>query len=191
MRWKVGREIERKGWGRVTALPPTEQARLTKQHLERKWGVEFPNTGFCNFVKFSIIRHVELDWTELPKRWQEQAALVIAWFEMAGFNRHGNTTSAGNNTHRKNTLGPVVAELQSDLDALAAGGEGVFIKSSVFIKGHGLALTSLRALISTSKVEPDDWVASGIGDLLHFQTAAKRLETRYQVPASAGIEPER
>jgi hypothetical protein len=49
-----------------------EQARLTKRHLEDKWGVEFPNTGFCNFVKFSIIRHVALDWTQLPSRWVEQ-----------------------------------------------------------------------------------------------------------------------
>ena len=31
-----------------------EQARKTKQHLETKWGVQFPNTGFCNFVKFSV-----------------------------------------------------------------------------------------------------------------------------------------
>lgn len=45
-----------------------EQARQTKQHLERKWGVEFPNTGFCNFVKFSVIRHVNMDWADLPPR---------------------------------------------------------------------------------------------------------------------------
>eukprot|EP00962_Isochrysis_galbana_P020254 scaffold5907_cov120-Isochrysis_galbana.AAC.9 len=37
---------------------PSLQARRTKQHLETKWGVQFPNTGFCNFVKFSVIRHV-------------------------------------------------------------------------------------------------------------------------------------
>ena len=64
-----------------------EQARLTKRHLEAKWGVEFPNTGFCNFVKFSIIRHVSLQWTDLPTRWVDQASLLVAWFEMVGFNR--------------------------------------------------------------------------------------------------------
>ena len=64
-----------------------EQARKTKQHLEGKWGVQFPNTGFCNFVKFSIMRHVELRGVEaLPTSWAEQAALLAAWFEMAGFN---------------------------------------------------------------------------------------------------------
>lgn len=53
-----------------------EQARKTKRHLEAKWGVEFPNTGFCNFVKFSIIRHLTLDWTSLPSRWVDQAPLL-------------------------------------------------------------------------------------------------------------------
>ena len=45
----------------------------------------------------------------------------------------------------------------------------------------GLGVTAFRALVSTSKVAPSDWVTSGIGKLLHFQPAPVRLETRYQV----------
>jgi hypothetical protein len=133
-----------------------EQARQTKQHLERKWGAEFPNTGFCNFVKFSIIRHVELSWTELPPSWVEQAALFISWFEMAGFNRHNGATL--------DELLPTLHGLRGAANATAP-----------------LAVTSRRVLIPTSRVLPTDWRSSGIGDLLHFEPSAKRLETRYEV----------
>ena len=66
-----------------------EQARQTKQHLERKWGVEFPNTGFCNFVKFSIIRHVGLSWSELPSRWVEQVQPSARTHGPATLRTHG------------------------------------------------------------------------------------------------------
>ncbi|CAM9880296.1 unnamed protein product, partial [Phaeothamnion confervicola] len=65
----------------------------TKQYLEGKWGVEFPNTGFANFVKFSVVRSVHLSAEDgatypLPKRWEQQAALVAGWFEWIGFNNY-------------------------------------------------------------------------------------------------------
>ena len=134
-----------------------EQARKTKQHLERKWGVVFPNTGFCNFVKFSIIRHANMRWTELPSRWVEQAALFISWFEMVGFNRHNDLP-----------MGELLPSTTST-SALHANAT------------DGLHLTSRRDLVSTAKVQPTDWVGSGIGELLRFQQSAVRLETRYQV----------
>lgn len=63
-------------------------ARSTKAYLEEKWGVEFPNTGFGAYVKYSTLRHVELsaDRGELPASWDHQASLVAAWFEWIGFN---------------------------------------------------------------------------------------------------------
>jgi len=63
-------------------------ARSTKEYLEKKWGVEFPNTGFGAYVKYSTLRHVELSATrdELPTAWEHQASLVAAWFEWIGFN---------------------------------------------------------------------------------------------------------
>lgn len=69
-------------------------ARLTKEYLTNKWGVDFPNTGFSNFVKFSVVRNAF--WTRdepgaLPPldAWKLQAAMVYAWFEITGFNRFG------------------------------------------------------------------------------------------------------
>lgn len=63
-------------------------ARSTKKYLEEKWGVEFPNTGFGAYVKYSTLRHVELSASraELPSAWEHQASLVAAWFEWIGFN---------------------------------------------------------------------------------------------------------
>ena len=166
--WLEGRALLRApplgGAGAHDEAPPGAQG-----------GVEFPNTGFCNFVKFSILRHVALDWTEgLPSRWVEQAALVAAWFEMAGFNRNGNLT-----------LGELVSGLVDAGAAAPAAASTSAAPAAPPLEGHltpaGLALTAFRALISTSKVAPTDWVDSGIADLLAFQPAAVRLETRYQV----------
>eukprot|EP00667_Euglena_gracilis_P000616 EG_transcript_615 len=72
-------------------------ARGTKQYLEDKWGVEFPNTGFCNFVKFSVLRHFYLKKEDgsIPEDWNTQAALMAAWFEFVGFNNfHMGTRTA-------------------------------------------------------------------------------------------------
>jgi hypothetical protein len=172
-----------------------EQARQTKQHLERKWGVEFPNTGFCNFVKFSIIRHVRLSWAELPSRWLEQAALFAAWFEMVGFNRHnerplgellavlpaaradvhyGGTSAAANVTAAATAAAAAAA-------AASAAAASLPPPPPPLNLSLGLSLTSRRELVSTSKVDPSDWVRSGIGELLRFQPNPIRLETRYQV----------
>lgn len=68
-------------------------ARWTKDYLENKWGIEFPATGFSNFVKFSVVRWAF--WTRdmpgaLPDGWFPQAALYHAWFEIAGFNFFGS-----------------------------------------------------------------------------------------------------
>ena len=76
---------------------------------------------------------------------------------MAGFNRH-NELSLG--------------EL---LDAHVGSRVGLANAST------GLAVTSRRHLVSTERVDASDWVASGIGRLLSFQPAPKRMETRYQV----------
>mmetsp|Transcript_3368 Transcript_3368/g.6294 ORF Transcript_3368/g.6294 Transcript_3368/m.6294 type:complete len:1254 (+) Transcript_3368:96-3857(+) len=64
-------------------------ARGTKVYLEDKWGIEFPNTGFCNFVKFSVPRTALLrsDRGELPESWDYQATMVAGWFEWIGFNK--------------------------------------------------------------------------------------------------------
>jgi len=69
-------------------------AKLTKDYLSLKWGVEFPNTGFSNFVKFSVVRNAF--WTrdtpgQLPdiNSWKAQAAMMYAWFEITGFNNFG------------------------------------------------------------------------------------------------------
>mmetsp|Transcript_32939 Transcript_32939/g.105036 ORF Transcript_32939/g.105036 Transcript_32939/m.105036 type:complete len:1137 (+) Transcript_32939:233-3643(+) len=121
-----------------------EQARRTKQHLETKWGVQFPNTGFCNFVKFSVIRHASFGWEALPSKWIEQAALVAAFFEMAGFNRHGasdiitlpleaETATARPSPHA--TAGP--AGLVDSQAAGATGGMG----------GGGVADATLEGLL--------------------------------------------
>ena len=136
-----------------------EHARLTKRHLEAKWGVEFPNTGFCNFVKFSVTRHLSLRWPELPARWHEQAALLAAWFEMVGFNRHNEM--------------PLGELLDATIESSPA--------SPVGSSNKGLAVNARRELVSTKRVDAGGWRASGIGDLLPFLPAPKRLETRYQV----------
>jgi len=66
-------------------------ARLTKEYLTNKWGIEFPNTGFSNFVKFSVVRSAF--WTQssgsLPENWFQMVSLYYAWFEVAGFNNFG------------------------------------------------------------------------------------------------------
>eukprot|EP00300_Choanocystis_sp_HF-7_P002606 c11968_g1_i2.p1 GENE.c11968_g1_i2~~c11968_g1_i2.p1 ORF type:complete len:1264 (+),score=330.27 c11968_g1_i2:42-3794(+) len=66
-------------------------ARSTKLYLEKKWGVEFPNTGFANFVKFSVARtaYMAANTTGdsyLPPDWSSQVQMVAGWFEWIGFN---------------------------------------------------------------------------------------------------------
>lgn len=94
-----------------------------------------------------------------------QASLVAAWFEMVGFNRHGNRT---------------LAELLSILRDDAANSNGAS-SNYPFLSSSGLSVAAFRMLVSTSKPAPTDWINSGIGQLLHFQPSAMRMETRYQV----------
>jgi len=77
-------------------------ARSTKAYLEDKWGVEFPNTGFGAYVKYSTLRHVELSAArgELPEAWEYQASLVAAWFEWIGFNYYRAPASAASENVR-------------------------------------------------------------------------------------------
>jgi hypothetical protein len=84
-----------------------EQARSTKNYLERKWGVEWPNTGFCSYIKFSILRHKHFHAAEgvgdavLPTEWAAQAGLVVGFFERNGLNRHGAAVQNGAITVRR------------------------------------------------------------------------------------------
>lgn len=94
-------------------------ARSTKAYLERKWGVEFPNTGFGAYVKYSTLRHVELSAAraELPAAWEHQASLVAAWFEWIGFNLYRGSSAGG---HPASDV-RMPALLQHDRAALASG----------------------------------------------------------------------
>jgi len=92
-------------------------ARSTKAYLEQKWGVEFPNTGFGAYVKYSTLRHVELSQAraELPVEWEYQASLVAAWFEWIGFNYyHAPATSPERNIRLPQLL-------QKERNTLASG----------------------------------------------------------------------
>jgi len=51
-------------------------ARQTKEYLQHKWGVEFPNTGFANFVKFSVAREVFLEAQDISKDHFQQVCIV-------------------------------------------------------------------------------------------------------------------
>ena len=68
--------------------------------------------------------------------------------------------------------------LPFDKDANDAGASS---SSSLANASVGLRVTSRRELVPTRRVLPSDWEASGIGNLLRFERAATRLETRYQV----------
>lgn len=94
-------------------------ARSTKAYLERKWGVEFPNTGFGAYVKYSTLRHVELSAAraELPTVWEHQASLVAAWFEWIGFNFYRASSPGG--SPASNVRMPAL--LQHERPALAKG----------------------------------------------------------------------
>jgi len=68
-------------------------ARQTKGYLERKWNLEFPNTGFAAYVKFSILGGIHFARSALPNDWKTQMPLVTSWFEFVGFNEY--SVSAG------------------------------------------------------------------------------------------------
>jgi len=70
----------------------------TRDYLIKKWGANFPNTGFWTYIKYTIVeQHVyRSDGVEavggerclMPKRWKDQAALVFGFFQMGGYNRY-------------------------------------------------------------------------------------------------------
>eukprot|EP00669_Euglena_mutabilis_P014168 TRINITY_DN920_c0_g1_i1.p1 TRINITY_DN920_c0_g1~~TRINITY_DN920_c0_g1_i1.p1 ORF type:complete len:1190 (-),score=512.84 TRINITY_DN920_c0_g1_i1:360-3929(-) len=131
-------------------------ARGTKQYLEEKWGVEFPNTGFCNFVKFSVLRHFMLRRAEgqIPDGWAEQAALVASWYEFVGFNQFVlNSGEVVDLPHIVNDAGSVTALHRT--------------------------VTALRVLVPTRAVQPDAArIPLATSGLLPLLKRAKNLETR-------------
>lgn len=73
----------------------------TRDYLKAKWKVDFPNTGFWTFIKYTIVeRHsYELkcpkgvdprECEELPRdmAWTQQALLAVGFFQMVGWNRY-------------------------------------------------------------------------------------------------------
>lgn len=131
-------------------------ARGTKQYLEAKWGVEFPNTGFCNFVKFSVLRHFMLrtDEGQIPKEWAPQAALVATWYEFVGFNQFQKAT------------GEVV-----DLPHIVNNTESVRTLQE--------AIVAQRVLVPSREIHPKDAQIKLVeAGLLPLLKKAKNMETR-------------
>jgi len=72
----------------------------TRDYLMAKWQANFPNTGFWTYIKYTIIeQHVyggkyvqgitSTDRDVLTTmKWKDQALLVFAYFQMAGYNRY-------------------------------------------------------------------------------------------------------
>mmetsp|Transcript_41572 Transcript_41572/g.64983 ORF Transcript_41572/g.64983 Transcript_41572/m.64983 type:complete len:602 (+) Transcript_41572:46-1851(+) len=59
-----------------------------RTYLTNKWGIAFPNTGIWNYVKYVFIPYMLMKEADLPKDWNDQAALFFSWFEGVGFNRY-------------------------------------------------------------------------------------------------------
>jgi hypothetical protein len=59
-----------------------------RTYLTKKWGLAFPNTGIWNYVRYVFIPYMLLKEPDMPKDWENQAALFFSWFEGVGFNRY-------------------------------------------------------------------------------------------------------
>jgi hypothetical protein len=59
-----------------------------RTYLTNKWGIAFPNTGIWNYVRYVFIPYMMMKERDLPKDWNDQAALFYSWFESVGFNRY-------------------------------------------------------------------------------------------------------
>eukprot|EP00428_Durinskia_dybowskii_P077199 CAMPEP_0170361224 /NCGR_PEP_ID=MMETSP0117_2-20130122/3694_1 /TAXON_ID=400756 /ORGANISM="Durinskia baltica, Strain CSIRO CS-38" /LENGTH=520 /DNA_ID=CAMNT_0010615579 /DNA_START=87 /DNA_END=1647 /DNA_ORIENTATION=+ len=59
-----------------------------RTYLTRKWGVEFPNSGIWNYVRYVNLADVVIDGPAVPQDWKDQAAIFYSWFESVGFNRY-------------------------------------------------------------------------------------------------------
>jgi hypothetical protein len=57
-------------------------------YLTKKWGVEFPNSGIWNYVRYVMLNDIVMEGKDLPTDWQDQAAVFYSWFESVGFNRY-------------------------------------------------------------------------------------------------------
>ena len=64
-------------------------AQGTRDYLKAKWRINFPNTGFWTYIKYTIIEQHAFGARELEAlAWREQAALAFGFFQMAGYNRY-------------------------------------------------------------------------------------------------------
>jgi len=59
-----------------------------RTYLTSKWGLEFPNTGIWNYVRYVFLPYIMLEGSSLPNDWSDQAAIFYSWFESVGFNRY-------------------------------------------------------------------------------------------------------
>eukprot|EP00929_Paragymnodinium_shiwhaense_P007863 TRINITY_DN111782_c0_g1_i1.p1 TRINITY_DN111782_c0_g1~~TRINITY_DN111782_c0_g1_i1.p1 ORF type:complete len:607 (-),score=151.25 TRINITY_DN111782_c0_g1_i1:227-2047(-) len=67
----------------------SEQVGLqVRQYLTNKWGIEFPNTGIWNFVRYVFFADIVFPREAMPEDWKDQAAVFYSWFEAGGFNRY-------------------------------------------------------------------------------------------------------
>ena len=91
-------------------------------------------------------------------------ALLAAWFEMVGFNRHNEM--------------PLGELLDATIESSPA--------SPVGSSNKGLAVNARRELVSTKRVDAGGWRASGIGDLtiperrLSYREALENKYREYQ-----------
>jgi len=61
----------------------------TRDYLARKWRAKFPNTGFWQYIKLTIVESHEYPSRELAALpWGQHAALALGFFQMAGYNRY-------------------------------------------------------------------------------------------------------
>ena len=138
-------------------------ARGTKIYLEDKWGIEFPNTGFCNFVKFSVPRTATLlsKRGELPSAYNYQAVMVAGWFEWIGFNKFKPVPNKG----RDAGLTPFILlpELMNATEKVFSSGAGV--------------LRAGRDLIIDEPMQPQD-SPPAIASVLPLREKTVNMETR-------------
>lgn len=88
-------DIHKVGWRDIPYFVHKRSEEIgleVRAYLSQKWGVEFPNTGIWNYVRYSFLCDVLLDDNALPSDWESQAALYYSWFHSIGFNRYNGHT---------------------------------------------------------------------------------------------------
>jgi len=64
-------------------------AQGTRDYLKAKWNVNFPNTGFWAFIKYTIIEKHAYDMDEIAELpLQHHLLLAFGWFQMVGWNAY-------------------------------------------------------------------------------------------------------